>query len=165
MASQSIAVSGSLDRPSWYLPIIYDPAIRLAALMRQPVIFIFTHDSIYVGEDGPTHQPVEQLESLRLIPNLQVIRPADANETAWAWLEALYRTNGPVALVLSRQKLPTLIGTSREGFIKGGYVVQESAKPRSGNPGIGKRGLVGSGSGGIIGRKRQSNPGGLRPLP
>ncbi|MFS8492325.1 MAG: transketolase [Limnochorda sp.] len=104
-------------------------AVRLSALMGLPVVYVFTHDSIWVGEDGPTHQPVEHLESLRLIPNLAVIRPADANETADAWLEALRRTNGPTALILSRQNLPILPeppglepGESRVG--RGGYVVR-----------------------------------------
>lgn len=101
------------------------PAVRLAALMRQPVIYVFTHDSFYVGEDGPTHQPVEQIESLRIIPGMHVIRPADANETGWAWLSALERTNGPTALILTRQKLPTLASTSKAGFERGGYIVQE----------------------------------------
>ncbi|WUJ70281.1 transketolase [Kribbella soli] len=84
------------------------PALRLAALMRQPVIHVLTHDSIAVGEDGPTHQPVEQLESLRLIPGLQVLRPADDAQTAEAWRLALERTDGPTALILSRQALPQL---------------------------------------------------------
>ena len=75
------------------------PSIRLAALMGQPVIYVFTHDSIWVGEDGPTHQPVEQLASLRVIPDLVVIRPADANETAAAWRVAVERRDGPTALV------------------------------------------------------------------
>lgn len=84
------------------------PALRLAALMRQPVIHVLTHDSIAVGEDGPTHQPVEHLESLRLIPGLQVLRPADDAQTAEAWRLALERTDGPTALILSRQALPQL---------------------------------------------------------
>ncbi|HTF54071.1 MAG TPA: transketolase [Pseudonocardia sp.] len=84
------------------------PALRLAALMRQPVVYIFTHDSVYVGEDGPTHQPIEQLESLRLIPGLTVLRPADAAETALAWRLAAANLEGPTALVLSRQDLPAL---------------------------------------------------------
>src|SRR5690606_34954590 len=78
------------------------PAIRLAALMRQQVIYVFTHDSIGLGEDGPTHQPVEHLSSLRAIPNLLVIRPGDANETAEAWKAALKHRTGPVALILTR---------------------------------------------------------------
>ncbi|MCX9193809.1 transketolase [Carbonactinospora thermoautotrophica] len=84
------------------------PAVRLAALMRLPVVFIFTHDSIAVGEDGPTHQPVEHVESLRLIPDLAVLRPADANETAACWQLALERCDGPTVLVLTRQDLPVL---------------------------------------------------------
>jgi transketolase len=83
------------------------PAIRLAALMRLPVVYVFTHDSIGMGEDGPSHQPVEHLASLRAIPGLRVIRPADANETAQAWAQALEH-DGPTALVLSRQALPVL---------------------------------------------------------
>ena len=84
------------------------PALRLSALMRQPVIYVLTHDSIAVGEDGPTHQPVEHVESLRIIPGLQVLRPADDAETAQAWRQALERTDGPTALILSRQSLPQL---------------------------------------------------------
>jgi transketolase len=90
------------------------PAIRLSALSHLPSIWIFTHDSIGVGEDGPTHQPVEQLASLRAIPNLVVIRPADANETSAAWQTAIYRTKGPTALILSRQNLPVLDYTGDE---------------------------------------------------
>ena len=103
------------------------PAIRLAALMKQPVIYVFTHDSIYIGEDGPTHQPVEQLEALRSIPNLNVYRPADADETKEAWLAAVQRTDGPTALVLTRQSLPKI--NKDKGlaeFDKGGYVVKEA---------------------------------------
>jgi transketolase len=84
------------------------PAIRLAAMMELPVVYVFTHDSIGVGEDGPTHQPVEHLASLRAIPQLTVIRPADANETAQAWRYAVSERTGPVALVLTRQALPVL---------------------------------------------------------
>lgn len=84
------------------------PAIRVASIMKLPVIYVFTHDSVAVGEDGPTHQPVEQLLSLRAIPGLTVIRPADANETAEAWKKAVQTTDGPVALILSRQKLPVM---------------------------------------------------------
>lgn len=84
------------------------PAIRLAALMGLPVTYVFTHDSIAVGEDGPTHEPVEQLASLRAMPNLSVIRPADGNETAAAWKIAVSSTNKPTALVLTRQNLPTI---------------------------------------------------------
>lgn len=84
------------------------PALRLAALMRQPIVLVLTHDSIAVGEDGPTHEPIEQIESLRIIPGLQVLRPADDAQTAEAWKRALERTDGPTALILSRQGLPQL---------------------------------------------------------
>ncbi len=110
------------------------PAIRLAALMRQRVIYVFTHDSIGLGEDGPTHQPVEQLASLRAIPGLTVIRPADGGETVSAWKVILKGLDGPVALVLSRQALP-VIDRSRyapsEGLAKGGYILADSP---DGNP-------------------------------
>jgi len=102
------------------------PPIRLAALMKQPVIYVFTHDSFYVGEDGPTHEPIEHVESLRNIPDLKTIRPGDPKETVWAWLEAVKRTHGPTALILTRQKLPTLAGTTLEGFKRGGYIIQEA---------------------------------------
>ncbi|MEM5593288.1 transketolase [Niallia circulans] len=105
------------------------PAIRLAALMGLPVTYVFTHDSIAVGEDGPTHEPVEQLASLRAMPNLSVIRPADGNETAAAWKIALESTNKPTALVLTRQNLPTIKGTkdnAYEGVSKGGYIISPS---------------------------------------
>lgn len=99
------------------------PAIRLAALMRRPVVFVYTHDSIGMGEDGPTHQPVEHLAGLRAMPNLVVLRPADANETAQAWKVALQRVDGPTALVLSRQKLPVLrAGGAVE---RGAYVLED----------------------------------------
>ncbi|MBC7357536.1 MAG: transketolase [Desulfacinum sp.] len=107
------------------------PAIRLAALMGTRVIYVFTHDSIGVGEDGPTHQPIEQLASLRVIPHLTVIRPADAKETAAAWKRAL-ESEGPVALALTRQKVPVLdLSMDRvlEGVEKGGYVLADSTKP------------------------------------
>ena len=101
------------------------PSVRLAAMMNQPVIYVLTHDSIGVGEDGPTHQPVEQLASLRSIPNLAVLRPADANETAAAWQIALERGNAPTALVLTRQKLP-ILPRNFAGAGRGAYVVQDS---------------------------------------
>ncbi len=104
------------------------PAIRLAALMELPVIYVFTHDSIGVGEDGPTHQPVEQLATLRAIPNLLVLRPADANETVEAWRAAITHRSGPVALALSRQKLP-VIDRARfapaAGALRGAYVLAD----------------------------------------
>lgn len=102
------------------------PAIRVAAIMKLPVIYIFTHDSIAVGEDGPTHQPVEHLASLRSIPGLTVIRPADAFETAEAWKEALKISDGPVALILSRQKLPVLDRSeSKEKISNGAYIISD----------------------------------------
>ncbi len=105
------------------------PALRLAALMGLQVVHVFTHDSIALGEDGPTHQPVEQIAALRAIPNLVVIRPGDANETAVAWQVALELKNRPVALVLSRQNLPTL-DRSRfapaAGLRQGGYILAEA---------------------------------------
>jgi transketolase len=110
------------------------PAIRLAAMMRRHVIYVFTHDSIGLGEDGPTHQPVEMLAALRAVPGLLVVRPADANETAVAWRLALERRDGPVALVLTRQALPTLdraeMGAA-DGLLRGGYVL---ADPGAGAP-------------------------------
>ncbi|MBE0539201.1 MAG: transketolase [Ignavibacterium sp.] len=105
------------------------PAIRLAALMKQKVIYIFTHDSIGLGEDGPTHQPVEQLAALRAVPNLIVIRPADANETVEAWKYAINHKGGPVALILTRQKLSILDQNkygSAKGLQYGAYIVKDS---------------------------------------
>jgi transketolase len=109
------------------------PAVRLAALMHQPAIFVYTHDSIGLGEDGPTHQPIEQLSTLRAIPNLTLIRPADANETSEAWKVAIANHTGPTALVFTRQKLGWI---DREkygaaaGLAKGAYVLASAAKPR-----------------------------------
>ncbi len=104
------------------------PAIRLAALMKQRVIYVFTHDSVGLGEDGPTHQPIEQLAGLRAIPNLTVIRPGDANETAYAWLASVQRKTGPTALALSRQAVPTLDRTQyapAKGTLQGAYVLAD----------------------------------------
>ncbi len=112
------------------------PAIRLAALMKLHVIYVFTHDSIAVGEDGPTHQPVEQLFSLRAIPGLTVIRPADANEVAEAWRIAVENKNGPTAIILTRQNVP-VIDRGRfhpaTGLRKGAYILSDSS---SGKPEI-----------------------------
>ena len=105
------------------------PALRLSALMGQQVIYVFTHDSVALGEDGPTHQPVEHLMSLREMPNLVVIRPADATETAVAWQAALERSDGPTALALSRQNLPVLDRTSvapADNASRGGYILLDS---------------------------------------
>jgi transketolase len=106
------------------------PAVRIAALSKLPVIFVFTHDSIGVGEDGPTHQPVEQLAALRCIPNLWVIRPADANEVGEAYRMAMKRTDGPIAIILSRQKTPTFDRSKAapaSELAKGAYVLSEAA--------------------------------------
>jgi transketolase len=134
---ESAAISNGLSlsklRPLWSTYLTFSdyarPAIRLSALMELPVIHLFTHDSIGLGEDGPTHQPVEQLASLRAIPGLDVIRPADANEVAEAWRVALDRTHQPVALVLTRQNVPVLDRSryaSAEGLRRGGYVLAEA---------------------------------------
>jgi transketolase len=111
------------------------PAVRLAALMKLPVIYVWTHDSIGLGEDGPTHQPIEQLTALRAIPGLDVVRPADANETAWAWRLALEHTDRPTALCLTRQNLPVLDRDTYAGaddVARGGYVLADAsdAQPR-----------------------------------
>ncbi|UCF67636.1 MAG: transketolase [Acidobacteriota bacterium] len=105
------------------------PPVRLASLDGLPVIYVWTHDSIGVGEDGPTHQPVEQVAALRAIPNLHVFRPGDPHEAVAAWLAALRRTEGPTALVLSRQGLPALAGSgerAREGVARGAYVLSDA---------------------------------------
>jgi transketolase len=107
------------------------PAVRLSALMGLPVTYVFTHDSIAVGEDGPTHEPIEHLASLRAMPNLSVIRPADANESAEAWRIAITSKSTPTVLVLSRQNLPVIdtpIETVREGVQKGAYVISPATK-------------------------------------
>ena len=119
------------------------PAVRLAALMGLPVIYVWTHDSIGLGEDGPTHQPVEHLSVLRAIPGLDVVRPADANETVWAWRTALSHTDRPTALCLTRQAVPVLDRTAlapADGVARGGYVLAEAS---SGQPAVI---LIGTGS-------------------
>jgi transketolase len=129
-----LALSGFLPLGSTFL-IFSDymrPSIRLAALMNQQVVYVFTHDSIYLGEDGPTHQPVEQLWALRLIPNLHVVRPADALECAAAWAHALGRRAGPTALALSRQNLPELerpADFDQKRLLDGAYVLADAANP------------------------------------
>jgi transketolase len=139
---ESAALSNGLSltklRPLWSTYLTFSdyakPAIRLSALMELPVIHLFTHDSIGLGEDGPTHQPVEHLAGLRAIPGLNVIRPCDANEVAEAWRVAVDRTHGPVALVLTRQNVPILDRSryaSAEGLRRGGYVL---ADPDDGDP-------------------------------
>jgi transketolase len=139
---ESAAISNGLSlskvRPAWSTYLVFSdyarPAIRLSALMELPVIHIFTHDSIGLGEDGPTHQPVEHLASLRAIPGLNVIRPADANEVAEAWRVTMEQHHQPVALVLTRQDVPVLDRSryaSAEGLRRGGYVL---ADPDGGDP-------------------------------
>jgi transketolase len=133
----SAAISNGLSltklRPLWSTYLTFSdyakPSIRLSALMELPVIHVFTHDSIGLGEDGPTHQPVEHLAGLRAIPGLNVIRPCDANEVAEAWRVAVDRTHGPVALVLTRQNVPILDRSryaSAEGLRRGGYVLADA---------------------------------------
>ncbi|MDB5282415.1 MAG: tkt [Bacteroidota bacterium] len=110
------------------------PAIRLACIMKLPVIYVMTHDSIGLGEDGTTHQPIEHLASLRAMPNMHIIRPADANEATYAWREAIHRTDGPTILVLTRQKLPvfdTAKVASAQHLAKGAYVLSPSKKKKA----------------------------------
>jgi len=139
---EAAAISNGLSlsklRPLWSTYLTFSdyarPAIRLSALMELPVIHLFTHDSIGLGEDGPTHQPVEQLAGLRAIPGLDVIRPADANEVAEAWRVALDRSHQPVALVLTRQSVPVIDRdryAAAAGLRRGGYVL---ADPEQGEP-------------------------------
>jgi transketolase len=125
------------------------PTLRIAAISKLPVIYVFTHDSIGVGEDGPTHQPVEHLASFRVIPGLTVIRPADANETAAAWKVALERRNGPTVLALTRQKLPTLDAAKypvAAGVPRGAYILSEAAGLPGGSQGAPELLLIASGS-------------------
>jgi len=138
------------------------PPMRLAAMMRLQVVYVFTHDSIFLGEDGPTHQPVEQLPGLRLVPNLEVVRPADPLEVAMAWTLALERRDGPTALVLTRQEVPFLTrapGFSPDVMRRGGYVLSEAPAPRgsgpAGNAGTGPS-LVLIASGSEVGPARQA---------
>ncbi len=108
------------------------PAVRLSALMKQPVVYVYTHDSVWVGEDGPTHQPIETLQAMRLIPNVRVIRPADANEANEAWRLALSHTSGPTALALTRQNLTTLdraVYPPANSIAKGAYVLRDVTNP------------------------------------
>ena len=106
-------------------------AVRLAAVMKAPVVYVWTHDSIGLGEDGPTHQPIEHMAALRAIPNLAMLRPGDANETAYAWKAVLENPEGPKGIALTRQNLPVLAGTSAEGVARGGYVLADAS---SGDP-------------------------------
>jgi transketolase len=130
-AVNGMAIHGGL-RPYGATFLIFNdymrPAVRLSALMRAPSIWVYTHDSVLLGEDGPTHQPIEQLASLRAMPNLWVVRPADAGETAEAWEMALNRTDGPTCLILTRQGLPVMDRTGKEGLAhRGGYVVRDGS--------------------------------------
>ncbi|HBD6104307.1 TPA: transketolase, partial [Shigella flexneri] len=134
MSSQTRAFSGTFLIFSDY----QRPAVRLGALMKVPSIYVWTHDSIGLGEDGPTHQPVEQLSALRAIPGLDVVRPADANETAIAWRTMLENRHGPAGIALTRQNVPTFARTdlhpeaegekfaSAEGVARGGYVLADT---------------------------------------
>jgi transketolase len=106
------------------------PAVRLAALMKLPTTYVWTHDSIGLGEDGPTHQPIEQLASLRAVPGLSIVRPADANETSAAIRAILDHPTGPAGLALTRQNLPILEGTDADGVARGGYVLQDASDGR-----------------------------------
>lgn len=128
-----IALHGGMVKPYGSTFLVFSdymrPAVRLSALSSLPVVWVWTHDSVGLGEDGPTHQPVEHFAALRAIPNLWFIRPADANETTQAWKVALEREDGPVALALTRQKVPTLDRrevASAEGVARGAYVLWES---------------------------------------
>ncbi len=104
------------------------PAIRLAAIMKLPSIFVFSHDSFYVGEDGPTHEPIEQLAALRTMPGVTGWRPADANETGYAWVEMLMNEDGPSCIMTTRQNLPILEGTNAEGVSKGAYIIYKAGE-------------------------------------
>jgi transketolase len=125
-----LALHGGMVKPYGSTFLIFSdymrPAVRLSALSRLSSLWVWTHDSVGLGEDGPTHQPVEHYAALRAIPQLWFVRPADAKETAGAWKVALEREDGPVALALSRQKLPTLEETQRDGVGRGAYVLWES---------------------------------------
>src|SRR5207249_4905295 len=132
-ASNGIALHGGL-RPftaTFFNFVDYmKPALRLTAVMEQPVIFVFTHDSVGLGEDGPTHQPIEQLATLRATPHITVIRPGDANEAAEAWRVTAEHLVGPVALILTRQKVPTLDRTAyapASGLKRGAYTLKEAS--------------------------------------
>jgi transketolase len=131
-----IAVHGGCVKPYGSTFLIFSdymrPAVRLSALMEIPPVWVWTHDSVGLGEDGPTHQPVETYAALRAIPHLWFVRPADANETAYAWKVALERRDGPVALSLSRQKVPTLDRAElapASGLERGAYTLWESGEP------------------------------------
>jgi transketolase len=125
-----LALHGGIVKPYGSTFLVFSdymrPAVRLSALSSLPVVWVWTHDSVGLGEDGPTHQPVEHYMALRAIPNFWFVRPADATETAGAWRVALEREDGPVAFALTRQKVPTLAETSIDGVTRGAYVLWES---------------------------------------
>ena len=127
-----LALHGGMVKPYGSTFLIFSdymrPAVRLSALSRLPVVWAWTHDSVGLGEDGPTHQPVEHYAALRAIPHFRFIRPADATETVGAWKVALELEDGPVGLALSRQKLPTLEETQRDAVARGAYVLWESSE-------------------------------------
>ena len=135
------------------------PSIRLAAMMRLPVIYVFTHDSVFLGEDGPTHQPVEQLASLRAIPGLSVLRPGDAEETCVAWKMAISMNAGPTALILSRQPLKVYEKDDahwEENLKFGAYIVSDSVgDTQDGNYRLGIRSQSRPGDQGLPGRRRR----------
>jgi transketolase len=138
------AAHGGIVKPYGSTFLIFSdymrPSVRLSALMGLPVVWVWTHDSVGLGEDGPTHQPIEHYAALRAIPVLWVIRPADANETSVAWRVALERRDGPVALLLSRQNIPVLDRQQlapAAGLKRGGYVLWDSG---GGDPSAGARG-------------------------
>jgi transketolase len=131
-----MALHGGIVKPYGSTFLIFSdymrPAIRLSALMRLPVVWVFSHDSVGLGEDGPTHQPVEHYAALRAIPRLTVIRPADAAETAEAWRVALEDCDGPVCLLLTRQGVPVLDRgrlAPASGLARGAYVISDAAGP------------------------------------
>jgi transketolase len=131
-AVNGLALHGGIVKPYGSTFLVFSdymrPAVRLSALMRLPVVWVFTHDSVAVGEDGPTHQPIEHYAALRAIPGLTVIRPADANETAAAWRVAIEEVDGPVCLLLTRQDLPVLAPDLVSGGVaRGGYVLSDAA--------------------------------------
>jgi transketolase len=134
-AVNGLALHGGIVKPYGSTFLVFSdymrPAVRLSALMRLPVVWVFTHDSVALGEDGPTHQPVEHYAALRAIPGLTVLRPADANETAQAWRVAIEDVRGPVCLLLTRQDVPVLaLEPASNGVSRGGYVLSEAAGGR-----------------------------------
>ena len=147
------------------------PAVRLSALMRLPVIYVWTHDSIGLGEDGPTHQPIEHLAALRAIPGLDVVRPADANETAACWVEVLRRKDRPAGLILTRQALP-IVPRGEDGFAdtsgvaKGAYVLSRRRRRSRRDPGRHRLGGAVRGRGAAAaGRRGHLRPGGVDAVP